>query len=534
MMTRTNTFHSWVDLTRALEIEFGPSPYECPRSHLFKLTQAGSVQDYYVQFTSLANRVHGITTDALLDCFVGGSKPEIRRDVIAQAPTTLIRSVLLAKLYEEKYIPNHKPYQTSLPLSQTLRTTSSPPLLPTPNQSSLVNTIKKISLAEMQLRREKGLCYTCDEKFSSSHRCPNKQYLLLQLEQDDINEPEPDPPDILGANSTLSLQQPHLSYNALKGSSCLGTMKFQGSINGLLVQVLLDSGSSDNFLQPQIAHSLKLPIEPIPQFQVLVGNGNSLQAEGLVRDLDVRIQGQQLKLPVYLLNVSGTDLVLGAAWLATLSPHVLDYSNLTLKFYVGDKFITLQDLPTDMEPELARLLHTYKDVFAVTTGLPTRRSQDHSIPLKSGTTPVKVRPYRYPHRQKQQIEFMVQNMMNEVFSGLLRKFVLVFFDDILVYGTSRSTHLQHLEMVLLLLQQHKLFANCGPFPIVERIGQPSSILQTRVILRGSKQVTQHLVQWQGLDVSQATWEDHNAITEAFPTFNLEDKVVVKGDGIVTG
>nr|KYP46374.1 hypothetical protein KK1_032020 [Cajanus cajan] len=189
MMTRTNTFHSWVDLTRALEIEFGPSPYECPRSHLFKLTQAG-------------------------------------RDVIAQAPTTLIRSVLLAKLYEEKYIPNHKPYQTSLPLSQTLRTTSSPPLLPTPNQSSLVNTIKKISPAEMQLRREKGLCYTCDEKFSSSHRCPNKQYLLLQLEQDDINEPEPDPPDILGANSTLSLQQPHLSYNALKGSSCLGTMKF--------------------------------------------------------------------------------------------------------------------------------------------------------------------------------------------------------------------------------------------------------------------------------------------------------------------
>nr|KYP32492.1 hypothetical protein KK1_046816 [Cajanus cajan] len=83
MMTRTNTFHSWVDLTRALEIEFGPSPYECPRSHLFKLTQAGSVQDYYVQFTSLANRVHGITTDALLDCFVGGLKPEIRRDVIA-------------------------------------------------------------------------------------------------------------------------------------------------------------------------------------------------------------------------------------------------------------------------------------------------------------------------------------------------------------------------------------------------------------------------------------------------------------------
>nr|KYP39523.1 hypothetical protein KK1_039146 [Cajanus cajan] len=58
-------------------------------------------------------------------------------------------------------------------------------------------------------------------------------------------------------------------------------MKFQGSINGLLVQVLLDSGSSDNFLQPRIAHSLKLPIEPIPQFQVLVGNGTK---EAMLRE----------------------------------------------------------------------------------------------------------------------------------------------------------------------------------------------------------------------------------------------------------
>jgi len=34
---RTNPFHSWIDFTRALETEFGPSPYECPRSDLFKL-----------------------------------------------------------------------------------------------------------------------------------------------------------------------------------------------------------------------------------------------------------------------------------------------------------------------------------------------------------------------------------------------------------------------------------------------------------------------------------------------------------------
>ena len=87
MMTHENSFKTWIAFTRALETEFGPSPYECPRSQLFKLTKICSVQSYYVQFTALTNRVQGITQEALLDCFVGGLKPDIRRDVIAQSPT---------------------------------------------------------------------------------------------------------------------------------------------------------------------------------------------------------------------------------------------------------------------------------------------------------------------------------------------------------------------------------------------------------------------------------------------------------------
>lgn len=44
--------------------------------------------------------------------------------------------------------------------------------------------------------------------------------------------------------------------------------------------------------------------------------------------------------------------------------------------------------------------------------------------------------------------------MNYLFQELLRKFVIVFFDDILVYSKTRETHLQHLEAVLELLQQN--------------------------------------------------------------------------------
>lgn len=51
-----------------------------------------------------------------------------------------------------------------------------------------------------------------------------------------------------------------------------------------------------------------------------------------------------------------------------------------------------------------------------------------------------------------------QALMNEVFQHQLRKTVLVFFDDILVYSTSLTDHLLHLKEVLQILRDHKLYA----------------------------------------------------------------------------
>jgi len=50
-----------------------------------------------------------------------------------------------------------------------------------------------------------------------------------------------------------------------------------------------------------------------------------------------------------------------------------------------------------------------------------------------------------------------QALMNSVFAEFLRKFVLVFFDDILVYNTTWNTYIQHLSLVLSIMQRHSLF-----------------------------------------------------------------------------
>jgi hypothetical protein len=47
-----------------------------------------------------------------------------------------------------------------------------------------------------------------------------------------------------------------------------------------------------------------------------------------------------------------------------------------------------------------------------------------------------------------------QALMNNVLWPFLRRFILVFFDDILIYSRSWSEHLQHVRRVLTTLKEH--------------------------------------------------------------------------------
>lgn len=52
-----------------------------------------------------------------------------------------------------------------------------------------------------------------------------------------------------------------------------------------------------------------------------------------------------------------------------------------------------------------------------------------------------------------------QALMNAIFRNMLRKFVLVFFDDILIYSSDWDAQLVHLNEVLAVLQKQRLVAN---------------------------------------------------------------------------
>lgn len=52
-----------------------------------------------------------------------------------------------------------------------------------------------------------------------------------------------------------------------------------------------------------------------------------------------------------------------------------------------------------------------------------------------------------------------QDLINTIFKEYLRKFILVFFDDIQIYSPDFSSHMGHLKAALEVIRQNKLVVN---------------------------------------------------------------------------
>jgi len=52
-----------------------------------------------------------------------------------------------------------------------------------------------------------------------------------------------------------------------------------------------------------------------------------------------------------------------------------------------------------------------------------------------------------------------QSLMNDIFRSYLRKFILVFFDDILVYNKTWNDHVECLTITLQILEENDLLVN---------------------------------------------------------------------------
>ena len=82
-----------------------------------------------------------------------------------------------------------------------------------------------------------------------------------------------------------------------------------------------------------------------------------------------------------------------------------------------------------IQGDIQKLLEEFEDVFKEPTALPPHRSMDHAIHLMPNSTPVNVKPYRYPYFQKNEIERQVEDMLK---SGIIRPSTSPFSSPVLL------------------------------------------------------------------------------------------------------
>ncbi|XP_052185288.1 uncharacterized protein LOC127796925 [Diospyros lotus] len=378
----------------------------------------------------------------------------------------------------------------------------------------------------------------------------------------------------------------------------------------LLEEITREPGQSGEVIELSMNSLLGLIREETTGYDVILGTGVAVQGAGICKGVKLQLQNLQIVEDFLPLELGSSDVILGMRWLATVGKMNVDWKTLTMKFQVGGMAVTLQGDPSlsktlvslkamvkafkekgegmllelgamaaEIEedqravPELLKgALAEYGRVFTAVEGLPPSRERDHAINLLWGSSPVSVRPYRYPYLQKNEIEKLVgemlaagiiqpssspfsnpvllikkedggwrfcvdyralnkvtvpnkfpipvidelldelhgarvfskldlksgyhqirvrpkdvpktafrtheghyeflvmpfglmnapatfQALMNENFRDYLRRFVLVFFDDILVYSSSLEQHEQHLRCVLKVLADNQLVAN---------------------------------------------------------------------------
>ncbi|KAM3236825.1 hypothetical protein P3L10_011854 [Capsicum annuum] len=266
---------------------------EDPEGQLEKLRQTSTVTDYQAKFEAIANETEDIPDTLMVKLFVSGLRLDIKTNVLVHKPSTLDEAISLAHTHEQRLNLEKGLMQPAFARTQ--------PLLPNPQSRSLAPSrnmsvpsakfsIKCLSPVEMQQRREKRLCYYCDEKYVANHRCPNLPQILLLEDNSDPLSPALDDTTVeellIEELQGLELQaQSTISYHALAGGHSPTILRFKGHMQGSSITILVDGGSTHNFIQTQAAKFLNLMVTPITNFAVVVGNGQRLQCEGVIQDV---------------------------------------------------------------------------------------------------------------------------------------------------------------------------------------------------------------------------------------------------------
>ncbi|WVZ18213.1 hypothetical protein V8G54_005535 [Vigna mungo] len=326
-------------------------------------------------------------------------------------------------------------------------------------------TVRNLPYPEFLKRKEEGRCYRCAGPFAPGHSCPEKSLRILLLAEDEEED------ETEGSTNLEEKPMEHSACSA-EGLTTPKTLKLKGRIGDKEIVVLIDSGASHNYMSKELTEELRLPVMDTPTYAVSLGDGHKKITQGRCERVTIRLEGVDVEEEFFVFELGGVDVILGVAWLAKLGEVRTNYGKMTMEYQVGEKKIQIRgdpaltrqlvkpksilkvvdadswvlvwnlcevekeenrewgadstdvqrhewetDLTGEQRRELDSVLQAHSRIFCDMQGLPSTRRKEYRIQLKEGVDPINVRPYRYPHFLKGEIERQVEDMLR---AGVIR------------------------------------------------------------------------------------------------------------------
>uniref|UniRef100_A0ACD5VCY1 Uncharacterized protein n=1 Tax=Avena sativa TaxID=4498 RepID=A0ACD5VCY1_AVESA len=416
---------------------------------LKNIQQHSSVQAYIDNFeecVQLVKRDHPYLQEAfLMSCFIGGLRADIKHDVCGQRPRGILEAYWYAKVYESSAAAKKSYYQSFAPRNRGTLPQANFKFPPKPLH---VPAQDRTNTAPAIQERPTRQCWYCKEPWNREHRCKQGRTLHIMQELDDepeeTSEPAQSPPTEqtfhtapnTPDNAPQKGELMHLSTHATDGTAGTATFSHILVIGGHKAVALVDSGSSNTFMDKNFAIKSNCHMQPATPKKLAIAGGGHLVSNAVIPPLSYTIQGHQFSSSFQVLPLQTYDIILGIDWMYIFSPVTLDLPLRLLTVFSKGKKITLTDhTQPDMaslvnpaglkkmmtksvlgyiiqihaleniaaepqmpsQPEIVALIQKFQEIFAEPTSLPPARDCDHHIHLTPGAQPPNLRPYRVPH-----------------------------------------------------------------------------------------------------------------------------------------
>jgi hypothetical protein len=254
------------------------------------LTQDGNLDEYITTFSGLQYQVQmhnsGLDETYFVTQFVRGLKPELAAGVQSQVPKNMKKAVMLAKVQQQLLDSRQMKFSKYNGKNYLPRFDSKP----TANTGGLW---KERQLRDF--RKANGLCIYCGDKYNASHAAscskrPQAQVHALVANDLDTTLTE-ETLNQLAMEDVMSEELQQLSLNAISGTADGEVLKIRALVKRKTMLILLDSGSSHNFISPSFLQQVGISSTPMTPKRVQVANGDILLTETKVHQLEWWCQG---------------------------------------------------------------------------------------------------------------------------------------------------------------------------------------------------------------------------------------------------